>query len=526
MREYLLFLRHLHPWIMQVTVFGTGACVGSFLNVCILRIPLGRSIVFPGSHCSCGKPIAWYDNIPILSWFILRGRARCCGAKFSIRYPMVELFTALAFLWLWTALPMAQALAGMIFFFLLLLGAMIDLDHMILPDFSTLGGMIVGLALSLLWPQIHGLPMVSWNWPDARQSALMAVGGAVAGAGFVYWIGELGAFFFRRPAMGYGDMLLMGCVGAFCGWRGTLISTFGGAVLACAVIIPMSLFVKREPETTAENAVTDEKNEPGEEELCPLGRRHFALDYQLVLAAGLGGLGWLLVSHSSALLGPGIVYLGVLLLLALVKNKKLSLHEPWLLIAVVGAIIISAVYPRMQGITPTGWWIADASSGATMGMTGATIGAGLALWVLEFANLIRLRIFPVAEDESPEADYNQIWGEGYLLVFAAMGAFCGWRTTVPAIALFATVGALKGVWLYFSTRSANKTAAPEVAEKIPEGNDVSAGAAASTWRFGMEIPFGPWLCLAAFLYYTWPTLHLAADQYLNYLKSMLLGEVS
>ncbi|HOD47310.1 MAG TPA: prepilin peptidase, partial [Opitutaceae bacterium] len=75
------------PWFLPVVVTVFGTMIGSFLNVCIYRIPAGKSVVRPGSHCACGKPIAWYDNIPVLSWLILRGRARCCGGKFSVRYP-------------------------------------------------------------------------------------------------------------------------------------------------------------------------------------------------------------------------------------------------------------------------------------------------------------------------------------------------------------------------------------------------------------------------------------------------------
>jgi len=88
----------MHPWFFPAVVFVFGACIGSFLNVVIYRVPAGRSIVRPGSACACGAPIAWYDNIPIFSWLILRGRARCCGRPFSARYPFVELLTGAMFL--------------------------------------------------------------------------------------------------------------------------------------------------------------------------------------------------------------------------------------------------------------------------------------------------------------------------------------------------------------------------------------------------------------------------------------------
>ena len=90
MWEQMQLIGNQYPWFFSGFAFLLGSCVGSFLNVCIYRIPLDESVIAPGSHCACGKPIAWYDNLPILSWFLLRGRARCCGRRFSPRYPFVE----------------------------------------------------------------------------------------------------------------------------------------------------------------------------------------------------------------------------------------------------------------------------------------------------------------------------------------------------------------------------------------------------------------------------------------------------
>ncbi|MFP4282463.1 MAG: prepilin peptidase, partial [Opitutales bacterium] len=89
------------PWFLPTLVAVLGACVGSFLNVVIYRVPAGRSVVKPGSMCRCGRPIAWYDNLPVLSWILLRGRARCCGARFSARYPAIEALTAFLFWAAW-----------------------------------------------------------------------------------------------------------------------------------------------------------------------------------------------------------------------------------------------------------------------------------------------------------------------------------------------------------------------------------------------------------------------------------------
>src|SRR5688500_5268872 len=97
------------PWFFAVVAFVFGACIGSFLNVVIYRLPAEKSIVKPGSQCACGTAIAWHDNVPILSWFILRGRARCCGRSYSFRYPFVELLTATLFLACWILFPPAKA---------------------------------------------------------------------------------------------------------------------------------------------------------------------------------------------------------------------------------------------------------------------------------------------------------------------------------------------------------------------------------------------------------------------------------
>jgi leader peptidase (prepilin peptidase) / N-methyltransferase len=145
-----------HPWFFPAVVFVFGACIGSFLNVVIYRVPAGKSIVRPGSACACGAPIAWHDNIPVLSWLILRGRARCCGRPFSARYPFVELLTGALFLACWLRLPPAAAVCGWVFLGSLVCGTFIDLDHMIIPDAFTIGLAVEGLLLSALVPALHG----------------------------------------------------------------------------------------------------------------------------------------------------------------------------------------------------------------------------------------------------------------------------------------------------------------------------------------------------------------------------------
>ena len=239
MLETFEFINEDFPWFFATLAAVFGAMTGSFLNVCIYRIPAGRSIVFPGSTCACGRPIPFYHNIPILSWLILRGKASCCGAPFSVRYPAIELLTAVLFFWVWSIYPPVVALAGMLFVAFLICATFIDLDHMIIPDRFSIGGMVIGVALSTFIPSIHaieGLPVVSHI-----QSGITAIVGALVGAGLVYWIAVLGEIVFRKPAMGEGDVKFVGFIGAFCGWQGAAFAMFGGALVGTAVLLPCLL---------------------------------------------------------------------------------------------------------------------------------------------------------------------------------------------------------------------------------------------------------------------------------------------
>ncbi len=228
------------PAIFDVFFFCVGACVGSFLNVCIYRIPKGESIMRPPSHCACGKPIKWFDNIPIAGWFLLGGKARCCGRRISFRYPFVELLTALVFLALWAMNTPYVAFAGMMFSFIMIFCTFVDIDNMMLPDFATIGGTVAGFLISLMMPQIHGAVI-----PDAPFAAsVIASGiksalGIVVGTGILYWIRILGECVFKKEAMGEGDVLLIGCIGAFCGWQGAMFAIFGGSIIGALTMIPI-----------------------------------------------------------------------------------------------------------------------------------------------------------------------------------------------------------------------------------------------------------------------------------------------
>jgi leader peptidase (prepilin peptidase) / N-methyltransferase len=232
----LLEIEQMMPWYFPTVAFIFGACIGSFLNVCIYRIPAGKSIIRPGSHCACGAPIAWYDNIPILSWFILRGHARCCGRPFSFRYPAIETLTGLIFLACWlTATTISSALAWMLFSSILICATFIDLDTMEIPDRFSVGGMLAGIILSAFIPSLH--PGAGGLFASLVEGIL----GAFIGTALVYWIMTMAEIILRKPAMGEGDVKLMGAIGAFCGWQGAVFALFGGAVIGTAAIVSWSI---------------------------------------------------------------------------------------------------------------------------------------------------------------------------------------------------------------------------------------------------------------------------------------------
>lgn len=206
-----------------------GAALGSFLNVCIYRWPAGESVIRPRSKCpGCGTPIRWYDNVPVLSWLVLRGRCRSCGERISVQYPLVEL--AVAVIWLGLGLwfgPGLEAIRGAVFLTLLLAIAIIDGRHRIIPDQLSLGGVLAGLAIAA-WP--GGFPLAA----------------AVVGAGVAYafmWAVKLGAeWMFRKPALGVGDIHMMAMIGAFVGLGNALLTILLGSVLGLAIGVPVAWF--------------------------------------------------------------------------------------------------------------------------------------------------------------------------------------------------------------------------------------------------------------------------------------------
>ncbi len=248
------------PWFFPSVVFVFGACIGSFLNVCIYRIPAGQSVVAPGSHCACGAPIRWYDNVPILSWFILRGRARCCGRPFSFRYPCIEALTAALFTACWLSFPHTKALCGMVLCSALIAATFIDLDHMDIPDVFSLGLGVAGIALSCALPALHGREHELYVIASVR-SGFDGITGMFVGSGLVLWIALLAELVLKKEAMGFGDVKFVGAIGAFTGWQGAVFAVFGGAVIGtlwfALALLGHGLAGRRAPAPAPEAAQAD-----------------------------------------------------------------------------------------------------------------------------------------------------------------------------------------------------------------------------------------------------------------------------
>lgn len=207
-----------------------GAVVGSFLNVCIIRIPKEESIVFPGSHCqSCQKPILPIDNIPILSFLFLRGRCRHCSAKISWQYPLVEFISACLFVVFFSHFGLS--IKGALYLLLalaLLTETFIDLRYQIIPDLITLPGIVLGLAASALFPDLHGQSV----WWKGLVGSLI---GMFAGGGFFYITGMLAEKILKKEAIGGGDIKLLAMIGALLGWPGVAWTVFSSSVLGSIV---------------------------------------------------------------------------------------------------------------------------------------------------------------------------------------------------------------------------------------------------------------------------------------------------
>lgn len=200
-----------------------GSIVGSFLNVCIYRLPRGESVVFPASHCpACENKLKPFDLIPILSYLWLRGRCRFCGEKISVRYPLVEFLTAILFglAWLQAGGQWLTAICLMIFVSTLVIIYFVDLEKELIPDAASYAGIAAGFVFGFL-----------------RGEIFLALVGALLGFFLLWAIGQLGKLWFKKETMGSGDPFVGALLGAYLGWSGALLSIFLAYILAALVVI-------------------------------------------------------------------------------------------------------------------------------------------------------------------------------------------------------------------------------------------------------------------------------------------------
>ncbi|MDD4980745.1 MAG: prepilin peptidase [Candidatus Omnitrophica bacterium] len=236
----------------KILVFIFGSIVGSFLNVCIHRLPLGESVVWPHSHCpKCQKKIPAYDNIPFLSYLLLRGRCRFCKERISLRYPLVELLTAIIFLALFKHYGLSyDFVVFMVLACALVIATFVDIQHRIIPDEVSIGGMILGFILTSV--KGFALKPLSYN-PQPLYNSLL---GIITGGGIIYLTGFLFDLIYfkllKKPpiqgeteSMGLGDVKLLAMIGAFLGWQKVILVFFLASFFG-VVIGVINLIVKKD----------------------------------------------------------------------------------------------------------------------------------------------------------------------------------------------------------------------------------------------------------------------------------------
>jgi leader peptidase (prepilin peptidase)/N-methyltransferase len=220
-------LAQLPPAVAIAIVTAFGAILGSFLNVCIYRLPLGKSIVWPASACTtCGRELLWYENVPVVSWLVLRGRCRTCATPISFRYPLIEAITAAMFgLAWWYYGPGPLLVSRLLFGCALIVLFAIDLEHHLLPNVITLPGIVVGFVLSFF---------AEPGW----QASLI---GLLAGGGALYAIAEAYYRVRHEEGLGMGDVKMLAMIGAFLGWKLALLTlmlaSFAGTIIGLLLIV-------------------------------------------------------------------------------------------------------------------------------------------------------------------------------------------------------------------------------------------------------------------------------------------------
>lgn len=229
-------------WPFQILFFIFGAVWGSFSNVIIVRLPANESVILPKSHCrSCKKPIAWYFNIPLISWLILKGKCLHCKAPIPPRYFLVELLTAISFLLVYREVGLSYtAIEYCIFVWALIVISFIDLDHRIIPDSFSLTGIVIGLLGAWLNPERQFTP---------------ALYGVLLGGGFLWLIAWLYLVIRKEDGMGGGDIKLIAWIGAVLGWTSIPFVILVSSILGSIVGLLIAFMAKKKGEDAMKTAI-------------------------------------------------------------------------------------------------------------------------------------------------------------------------------------------------------------------------------------------------------------------------------
>ena len=235
--------------MMKVFIFILGTCIGSFLNVCIWRLPRNESIVTPPSHCpNCDCLIPWYDNIPLVSWLALGAKCRKCRVRISPRYFLVELVTGYLFLLVWIKVLAIGQPAVFIFPYFIIVAmcivtVFVDAEHRIIPNEVTYSAIIAGLALSVVWPELWVPLHRKWIMPERLVSFMFSSGSLFICVFLMAVVSMLGKFLFKKDAMGWGDVKYMGAVAALIGIPACFFTLLFGSLTGS--IYGLSLIVLR-----------------------------------------------------------------------------------------------------------------------------------------------------------------------------------------------------------------------------------------------------------------------------------------
>ncbi|HRR96840.1 MAG TPA: prepilin peptidase [Candidatus Ratteibacteria bacterium] len=215
---------------MGIIIFIFGLIFGSFANVCIYRLPKGKSIITPGSFCpNCKKSILWYDNIPLLSYIILKGKCRYCGEKISQRYFIVELLTGILFLLNYKVFGLTSSFfIYTLFIFSLIIISFIDIETFLISDVIVIPCIFLGLLFSSFFPMMH-------HFSGKLEGLLYSLEGLILGVGLLLFIAFAGKMAFKKDAMGGGDIKLLGMIGTFLGWKCVFLTLFFSSIFGVAI---------------------------------------------------------------------------------------------------------------------------------------------------------------------------------------------------------------------------------------------------------------------------------------------------